>query len=130
MLTDSNVPETDYTEFAMGTTYAVGDRCIVATGLEILTLDVAPASDWVAGDILTGQTSTKTCVCVKKLTALTYQVRERTGNFTLGEVIGVTGDADKLADQGAAHPTITAATDKVHKIYESLSAGNQGNYPP
>jgi len=130
MLTDSNVPETDYTEFAMGTTYAVGDRCIVATGLEILTLDVAPASDWVAGDILTGQTSTKTCVCVKKLTALTYQVRERTGNFTLGEVIGVTGTAEKLADQGAAHPTITAATDKVHKIYESLSAGNQGNYPP
>ena len=130
MLTDSNVPETDYTEFAMATVYGDGDYCMVATGLEILTLDVAPVDDWVAGDILTGQTSLKTCVVVRKITSLTYYVRERTGTFTPGEVIGVTSDADKLADQGAAHPTITAATDKVHKIYESLSAGNQGNYPP
>ena len=130
MLTDSNVPETDYTEFAMATTYAVGDRCIVATGLEILTLDVAPVDDWVAGDILTGQTSSKTCVAVQKITSLTYYVRERSGTFTLGEIIGVTGEADKLADQGAAHPTITSATDKVLKVYESLSAGNVGNYPP
>ena len=130
MLTASNVAETDYTEFAMATNYGDGDYCIVATGLEILTLDVAPVTEWVAGDVLTGQSSTKTCVAVQKITSLTYYVRERTGTFTLGEVIGVTGDADKLADQGAAHPTITAATDKVHKIYESLSAGNQGNYPP
>lgn len=130
MLVSSNVPETDYTEFAMGTTYAEDDYCMVATGLEILTLDVAPASDWAAGDILTGQTSAKTCVCVAKLTALTYQVRERSGAFTLGEIIGVTGVGAKLADQGAAHPTITAATDKVHKVYQSLAAGNVGNYPP
>jgi hypothetical protein len=130
MLTSSNVAENDYTEFAMATSYGDGDYCIVATGLEILTLDVAPVTDWVAGDILTGKTSSKTCVAVKKITSLTYYVRERTGAFTLGEVIGVTGDADKLADQGAAHPTITASTDKVHKIYESLTAGNVGNYPP
>jgi len=130
MLTSSNVPETDYTEFAMATVYGDGDYCMVATGLEILTLDVAPVDDWVAGDILTGQTSSKTCVAVQKITSLTYYVRERTGAFTLGEVIGVTGTANKLADQGAAHPTITASTDKVHKVYESLSAGNQGNYPP
>ena len=130
MLTSSNVAENDYTEFAMATTYGDGDYCIVATGLEILNLDVAPVTDWVAGDILTGQTSLKTCVVVKKITALTYYVRERSGAFTLGEVIGVTGTADKLADQGAAHPTITATTDKVHKVYESLSAGNTGNYPP
>jgi len=130
MLTDSNVPETDYTEFAMATTYGDGDYCMVATGLEILTLDVAPVDDWVAGDILTGQMSSKTCVAVQKITTLTYYVRERSGAFTLGEIIGVTGTPAKLADQGAAHPTITAATDKVHKVYESLSAGNQGNYPP
>jgi len=130
MLTASNVPETDYAEFAMATTYGVGDYCMVATGLEILALDVAPASDWVAGDILTGQTSSKTCVAVAKITSLTYYVRERSGAFTLGEVIGVTGTPAKLADQGAAHPTITAPTDKIHKIYESLAAGNQGNYPP
>jgi hypothetical protein len=130
ILTSSTCAEDDYTEFAMATTYAVGDRCIVATGLEILTLDVAPASDWEAGDILTGQTSTKTCVAVQKITTLTYYVRERSGAFTLGEIIGVTGEAGKLADQGAAHPTITASTDKVHKVYESLAAGNLANYPP
>lgn len=130
MLTASNVAENDYSEFAMATTYGEGDRCIVATGLETLELDVAPVEDWAAGDIITGQSSSKTAVVVAKLTSLTYSIRERSGTFTLGEVIGVTGVADKLADQGAAHPTITAATDKVHKIYESLSAGNQGNYPP
>jgi len=130
MLTDSNVAENDYSEFAMGTTYADGDHCIVATGLEILNLDVAPASDWAAGDIITGQSSAVTSVCVSKITSLTYYVRERSGNYTLGEIIGVTGVGVKLADQGAANPTITAATDKVHKVYESLAAGNVGNYPP
>jgi hypothetical protein len=130
ILTSSTVTEADYAEFAMGTTYATGDRCIVATGLEILTLDVAPASDWAAGDIVTGQTSAKTCVVVSKITSLTYYVRERSGAFALGETIGVTGTAAKLADQGAAHPTFTAATDKVHKIYESVADSNTGNYPP
>jgi hypothetical protein len=71
MMTSSNVAETDYTEFAMATTYGDGDHCIVATGLEILTLDVAPASDWVSGDVITGQSSSKTCVAVKKITSLT-----------------------------------------------------------
>ena len=130
ILSSTTVSEADYTEFAMATVYDVGERCMVATGLEILILNVAPASDWVAGDIITGQSSAKTCVCVSKITALTYYVRERTGAFTLGEVIGVTGTAAKLADQGAAYPTITAPTDNVHKVYESLSAGNTKNYPP
>lgn len=130
MLTDSNVAENDYSEFAMGTTYAEGDYCMVATGLEILNLDVAPASDWAAGDIITGQSSGETSVVISKITSLTYYVRERSGNYTLGEIIGVTGTGAKLADQGAAHPTITAATDNVHKIYESLSDANTGNYPP
>jgi len=130
ILATSDIPETDYAEFAMGTTYAAGNRCIVATGVEVIVLDVAPATAWAAGDIITGQTSAKTCVCVAKLTTLTYQVRERSGSFTLGEIIGVTGTPAKLADQGAANPTFTAPTDKVHKIYESLVDSNVGNYPP
>lgn len=123
MLISSDVPETDYAEFAMGTTYAPGTRVMDTTGVEILTLDVAPATDWAVGDLLTGQSSGKTCRVVAKLTNLTYQIRERTGSFTLGEVIGVTGTGTKLADQGAAHPTITATADSVHKVFESLSAG-------
>lgn len=120
LLTSCNVAEDDYAEFSMGATYGAGDRVIDSTGLEILTLDVAPATEWAAGDLITGQSSGKTCRAVRKLTALTYQVRERTGSFTLGEVIGVTGVGGKLADQGAAHPTITAASDRIHKIYEAI----------
>jgi len=130
MLTSSNVAETDHAEFAMGTTYSDGDTRIVATGLETLVLDVAPASDWASGDIITGQTGGKTSVIIAKLTALTYTIRERSGAYTLGEIVGVTGVGAKLADQGAAHPTVTAATDNVHKIYESLVDANTGNYPP
>lgn len=129
-LADSNVPETDYAEFSMGTTYAEGDTIIDSIGVEILTLDVAPATSWVAGDFITGQTSTKTAYVVAQLTSLTYRIRERTGSFTLGEIIGVTGTPAKLADQGAAFPTVTAAIDKIHKIYESLTAANLANYPP
>lgn len=79
------------------------------TNTETITLDVAPATDWAVDDIITGQTSGKTCVVVAKLTALTYTVKDRSGTFTLGEVIGVTGTAVKLADQGAAHPTFAGS---------------------
>uniref|UniRef100_A0A6H1ZD19 Putative head-tail connector n=1 Tax=viral metagenome TaxID=1070528 RepID=A0A6H1ZD19_9ZZZZ len=79
------------------------------TNTETITLNVAPASDWEADDIITGQTSKTTCVCVAKLTALTYTVKDRSGTYTLDETIGVTGTAAKLADQGAAHPTFAGA---------------------
>jgi len=72
---------------------------------ETMTLDVSPATDWAAGDIITGQASNKTCICAVKLSATTYSVYGRTGAFTLGEIVGVTGTAAKLADQGAANPT-------------------------
>lgn len=130
ILTSSTVAEADYAEFSMGTTYGDGDKIIVATALETITLDVAPATPWAVGDLITGQTSSKTAYVVSQITSLTYFIRQRSGAFTLGEIVGVTGTAGKLADQGAAFPTITAGTDKVHKIYESLSAGNLANYPP
>lgn len=129
ILTGSSVVEDDYDEFVMGTTYSEGDTVMVTSGNEILTLDVAPATDWDPGDIITGQTSTETCVAVLKITALTYYVRERSGAFTLGEIIGVTGTPAKLADQGLAHPTFTAPTDNIHKVYESVSGSNTGNFP-
>ncbi len=70
---------------------------------ELLTLDVAPGgAGWVAGDILTGQTSTKTCVIVEVLTTKTYTVKNRTGTFTLGEIIS---NGTATADQGVAYPT-------------------------
>jgi len=86
-------------------------------GEELLTLDVAPATVWADGVTVTGVTSTKTCVVVKNLTTLTYIVKERSGTFTLSEVMGTgTGGADNQANQGAANPTFANAVfgDEVH----------------
>jgi hypothetical protein len=120
--TASNVAENDYTAWSAATTYVAGDHCIVTTtdihkiylclplvGVEVMTIDVSPATDWAAGDLITGATSGKTCLIVAKLTATTYQVISRSGAFTLGEIIGVLGIAAKLADQGAANPTFATA---------------------
>jgi len=74
---------------------------------ELLTLDVAPGgAGWAAGDTLTGATSTKTCKIVKVLTTKTYTVKDRTGAFTLGEIIS---NGSATADQGATYPTFTPA---------------------
>jgi prepilin-type N-terminal cleavage/methylation domain-containing protein len=74
---------------------------------ELLTLDVAPGgAGWAAGDTLTGATSTKTCKIVEVLTTKTYTVKDRTGAFTLGEIIS---NGSATADQGAAYPTFTPA---------------------
>jgi hypothetical protein len=72
---------------------------------EVLTINVSPTTDWVADDVITGQSSGFLCVCVSKITATTYYVKGRTGVYTDGEQIGVTGNADKLADQNAGAPT-------------------------
>lgn len=74
---------------------------------ELLTLDVAPGgAGWAAGDTLTGATSTKTCIIVEVLTTKTYTIKNRTGTFTLGEIIG---NGTVNADQGAAYPTFAPA---------------------
>ncbi len=69
---------------------------------ELMTLDVAPATAWAVGDTLTGQTSTKTCVIVTIITTKTYIVKNRSGAFTLGEIIS---NGTVTADQGVAYPT-------------------------
>jgi len=74
---------------------------------EIITLDVAPATTWAVGDTITGQTSSQTCIVVTIITTKTYIVKSRSGAFTLGEIVGVTGTAAKLADQGVANPTFS-----------------------
>jgi uncharacterized phiE125 gp8 family phage protein len=74
---------------------------------ELMTLDVAPGgAGWAAGDTITGQSSSRTCVVVQVLTTTTYYVRDRSGAYTLGEIL-TNGTA--TADQGAAHPTFSSA---------------------
>jgi hypothetical protein len=72
-------------------------------GTELLTLDVAPATPWLAGETITGQTSTKSALIVAVTTTTTYQISGRTGAFTLGEVLT---NGTVTADQGAAHPQV------------------------
>lgn len=125
MLTDGNVPENDYPVYNPATTYVGGNRVIVAAehkvyearpsaGIELLTLDVAPAIPWLPNWILTGQTSGATCVVVQYLTNTSYYIKDRSGAFTLGEVIGVSGTAVLLADQGPTRPTFTAQSNVGH----------------
>lgn len=82
---------------------------------ELLTVNVSPATDWVANDVITGQTSAKTCTVVAKASSTTYWVKSRNGAYTDGEVVGVTGNADKLADQNAGAPTF--ANDGTNSTY-------------
>lgn len=86
---------------------AITERYVAsdAPTYEVITLDVSPVTDWAADDVVTGQTSAKTCTVVLKLSATTYIVKSRNGAYTVGEIVGVTGNANKLADQGAANPT-------------------------
>jgi uncharacterized phiE125 gp8 family phage protein len=70
---------------------------------ELMTLDVAPGGDgWSVGDTITGGTSSRTCVIVQVLTTKTYYVKDRSGTFTLGEVLS---NGTATADQGATYPT-------------------------
>ena len=97
----------------------------------VMTIDVAPVTDWAATDIITGQTSGATCVIISKVTSTTYRVFKNRGVFTLGEIIGVTGNADKLADQGAAHPTFTLIPVKANCFtgHGAASLTNYGDIP-
>lgn len=70
---------------------------------ELMTLDVAPGgAGWAAGDTITGASSGQTCIVVQVLTTTTYYVRNRSGAFTLGEILS---NGTIAADQGAAFPT-------------------------
>jgi uncharacterized phiE125 gp8 family phage protein len=73
---------------------------------ELMTLDVAPATAWAAGNTITGATSHNTCVIVTVLTTKTFIVKSRSGAFTLGEILS---NGTVTADQGATSPTITGS---------------------
>lgn len=72
---------------------------------ETITLDVAPVTDWVGGDTITGQSSGATATVVSKVSTYVYKIKQHFGTFSLDEIVGVTGNSNKLADQGATKPT-------------------------
>ena len=84
--------------------YVFSAKCVTS---EILTLDTAPATAWAADDTITGASSGTTCVVKEKLTDLTYIVEERSGAFTLGEVLS---NGTYTADQSSTYPKMTIYT--------------------
>jgi hypothetical protein len=97
------------------------------TFLEHLTLDVAPSTAWVAGDVITGQTSGATCTVVSSFSTTVYTVKLRSATYTLGEIIGVTGTPAKLADQGAANPVFNRIPIST-TCFNGHSSGSVSNY--
>jgi len=71
---------------------------------ETITLDTAPAVDWIAGDVITGQTSGAVATVVSQVSPLVYKIKQHYGDFTSGEVVGVTGVPSKLAAQTGICP--------------------------
>ena len=84
-----------------------------------LRIDTPPATDWSAGDIITGQTSGVTCEVVSKIDANTYKVKDMSGVYDDGEIIGVTGTPTKLADQGSGYPFLEADVD--YTVYTQVN---------
>ena len=68
---------------------------------ERLLLDVSPSTAWSVGDTITGASSTYTCEVVEYVSATEYKIKNRTGEFTLGEILS---NGTYTADQGAAYP--------------------------
>jgi hypothetical protein len=81
--------------------YIFSAKCVTS---EILTLDTAPSTAWAADDTITGATSGTTCVVLEKLSGLTYLVEQRSGAFTLGEVLS---NGTYTADQSSTYPKMT-----------------------
>jgi hypothetical protein len=92
-----------------------------------LNINVSPSTDWVINDIVTGQSSGATCIVVAKITATSYSVRNVSGTFTDGEVIGVTGVSDKLADQDAGAPTFTRVNSHAD-CFHGATSGQYSNF--
>ena len=82
-------------------------RSIKLRDQETLTLDVAPAVAWSAGDILTGVLSGATCSVVAAASSSSYTIKQRTKAFTLGEIIS---NGTYTADQGATYPLVSDAS--------------------
>ena len=96
-----------------------------------LKINVAPATDWTCGDVITGQSSGASCIVLAKKAINEYWVRGAVGTFTDGEVIGVTGVAAKLADQDVGSPTYDYLVNAAHNYqycFNDLSAGSYTNY--
>jgi hypothetical protein len=131
-LTSSSAPEPGVGEvaYAQGTTYGIGDRVILGSPSSVVTIsNAAPAAvTWATHGQPEGTpvTFSTTGVLPAPLVAgqTYYVLRPVTGSFNLSERLG----GGPIVTTSAGSGTHTATT-FVHRVYESLVAANQGNYP-
>jgi len=86
---------------------------------ETMTLDVAPGgAGWSVGETVTGVSSGKTCKIAAKASGTSYTVYQRSGAYTLGEVLT---NGTTTADQGEDYPTFTASVTATHYVDSSTT---------
>lgn len=76
---------------------------------DVIELSTRPTTLWVAGDIITGQSSGVTSTFIAWFGTWKIMVKNLSGSYTSDEVIGVTGTSAKLANQSAGYPIKTDA---------------------
>lgn len=130
-LLSSNVAETDYAAYNAGTTYALGDRIILVSPAAAVTISIANPGviTWV-GHGLPNNTpvvfTTTGNLPAGIVAGVRYFVRDAATN-TLRLCSKVGGNAIiTTGSQSGVH----TATAQIHKVYESLQAGNLGHSPP
>ncbi len=131
MLSYTTVAEADYTAWASGTSYAVGDRAMIATRSSTVTISIASPGivTWSANGVPDGTPVilTTTGALPTGLTAgeIYYVVNRATGTFQLSATL----NGAAIVTTGSQSGTHTA-TAYIHRNYESLIGSNTGNPPP
>lgn len=131
-LTSSTAPEPGVGEaaFAMGTTYAEGDKAIVGSPTSTATITIAAPAvvSWAAHGQADGTpvVFTTTGALPTGITAGTiyYVLNAAAGTFQLA----MTPGGAPITTTGSQSGTHTA-TCQVHRVFQSLVASNTGNYP-
>lgn len=130
LFTSSTITEADYGAYNAGTTYALGERVILVNPSSTVTITVAAPGvvTWTAH----GQP-----VGAKIVLSTTGALPPGLTAGTIYHIVAVAADTFKLSETAGGQPIITTgtqsgthtATTELHKIYESLQAGNIGHYP-
>src|SRR3990167_11528672 len=125
-LSYSNVTEADYSAWAVGTTYAIGDKVIVISPAATVTMTIASPCivTWTAHGFTTGTIVifTTTGALPTGITAGQhyYLTVLTVDTFTISATLLNPVEITTTGTQSGTH----TATISSHKIYESLAAGN------
>jgi hypothetical protein len=130
-LLSSNVAETDYAAYDAATTYALADRRILVSPAAAVTISIANPGvvTWTAHGLPddTPVVFTTTVALPTGIVAGQRYFVKNAATNTFQLCVKVGGNA--IITTGTQSGTHTA-TAQIHKVYESLQAGNLAHYPP